>query len=130
MLEHSKAFSSFSVSNIEKAKEFYGSTLGLSIKDNEMGILELQIGGSAPVMIYPKENHQAATFTVLNFPVQSVEFTIDALIVKGVQFEHYDSEYLKTDDKGIFRGDGHMIAWFKDPDGNILSVLETNKQMG
>lgn len=124
MLEHSKAFSSFSVSDIEKAREFYSSTLGLKVKDSEMGVLELQIAGSASVMIYPKANHQAATFTVLNFPVQSVENIVDALIVKGVRFEHYDYEDLKTDDKGIFRGDGHMIAWFKDPDGNILSVLE------
>ena len=124
MLEHSKAFSSFSVNDIEKAREFYSSTLGLKVKDSEMGVLELQIAGSASVMIYPKVNHQAATFTVLNFPVQSVENIVDALIVKGVQFEHYDQEDLKTDKKGIFRGDGHMIAWFKDPDGNILSVLE------
>jgi catechol 2,3-dioxygenase-like lactoylglutathione lyase family enzyme len=124
MLEHSKAFSSFSVNDIEKAREFYSSTLGLKVKDSEMGVLELQIVGSAPVMIYPKANHQAATFTVLNFPVQSVEHTVDALVVKGVELEHYDHEDLKTDKKGIFRGDGHTIAWFKDPDGNILSVLE------
>ncbi|MFA4868845.1 MAG: VOC family protein [Pedobacter sp.] len=126
MLEHSKAFSSFSVSDIEKAKEFYSLTLGLNVKNNEMGILELQIEGSATVMIYPKANHQPATFTVLNFPVQSVELIVEALSVKGIQFEHYDYEDLKTDNKGIFRGDGHIIAWFKDPDGNILSVLETN----
>jgi catechol 2,3-dioxygenase-like lactoylglutathione lyase family enzyme len=127
MLEHSKAFSSFSVSDIEKAKEFYGSTLGLKVEDSEMGVLELHITGSVPVVIYPKPNHQAATFTVLNFPVQSVELIVDALKVKGIKFEHYNDEYIKTDKKGIFRGDGHMIAWFKDPDGNILSVLETNK---
>lgn len=126
MLEHSKAFSSFSVSDIEKAREFYSSTLGLKVKDSEMGILELHIAGSVPVMIYPKSNHQPATFTVLNFPVLSVELTVNALIVKGIQFECYDNEDLKTDKKGIFRGEGHVIAWFKDPDGNILSVLETD----
>lgn len=130
MLEHSKAFSSFSVSDIKKAKEFYSSTLGLKVKDSEMGVLELHIAGSVPVMIYPKANHQPATFTVLNFPVQSVELTVEALIVKGIQLEQYDYEDLKTDTKGIFRGDGHMIAWFKDPDGNILSVLETNSPIG
>ncbi|WP_316818046.1 VOC family protein [Pedobacter nyackensis] len=125
MLKNSKAFSTFSVDDIENAKEFYQSVLGLEVKDNEMGILELHIGGSTPVMIYPKADHLAATFTVLNFPVDSVENTVDALLEKGVQFERYTDEDFKTDDKGIFRGEGPVIAWFKDPAGNILSVLET-----
>lgn len=125
MLEESKAFSSFSVDNIEKAKHFYGSVLGLKVKDNPMGLLELHIDGSSPVMIYPKPNHQAATFTVLNFPVQYVENTVTELEKKGIHFEHYNEEDLKTDERGILRGGGPVIAWFKDPAGNILSIIET-----
>lgn len=125
MLKNSKAFSSFSVDNIEEAREFYRFTLGLDVKDGEMGILELHIAESTPVIIYPKPDHQAAEFTVLNFPVQSVENAVDALIVKGVRFEHYDYEGFKTNEKGIFVGKGPVIAWFKDPAGNILSILET-----
>ncbi|TKC57610.1 VOC family protein [Pedobacter hiemivivus] len=125
MFKKSKAFSSFSVDNLEKAKEFYGSILGLEVKDNPMGILELHIDGSSPVMVYPKPNHQAATFTVLNFPVQYVENAVTELEEKGVHFEHYDDEHLKTDEKGILRGQGPVIAWFKDPAGNILSIVET-----
>jgi catechol 2,3-dioxygenase-like lactoylglutathione lyase family enzyme len=124
MLQNSKAFSSFSVDDIEKAKDFYQSTLGLEVKDGEMGILELHVAGSTPVMVYPKPDHQAAVFTVLNFPVESVENTVDALGVKGVQFEHYTDKDFKTDEKGIFRGEGPVIAWFKDPAGNIFSILE------
>ncbi|SMD17224.1 VOC family protein [Pedobacter nyackensis] len=125
MLQNSKAFSSFSVDDIEKAREFYQLTLGMEVKDSDMGILELRIAGSTPVMIYPKVDHQAATFTVLNFPVDSVENAVGALGVKGVQFEHYTDKDFKTDEKGIFRGEGLVIAWFKDPAGNILSILET-----
>lgn len=124
MLKNSKAFSSFSVDDIEKAKEFYQSILGLEVKDNDMGILELHIAGSTPVIVYPKADHQAATFTVLNFPVRNVEDTVNALVEKGIQFEHYTDEDFKTDEKGIFRGEGPVIAWFKDPSGNILSILE------
>ncbi|WEK21412.1 MAG: VOC family protein [Candidatus Pedobacter colombiensis] len=125
MLEKSKAFSSFSVDNLEKAKEFYGSILGLKVKDNPMGVLELHIDGLSPVMIYPKPNHQAATFTVLNFPVQYVENAVSELEKKGVRFEHYNEEHLKTDERGILRDQGPVIAWFKDPAGNILSIVET-----
>lgn len=125
MLQNSKVFSSFSVDDIEKAKEFYQLILGLKVIDNEMGILELHIHGGTPVMIYPKVDHKAATFTVLNFPVESVENAVDALYVKGVEFEHYTDPDFKTDKKGIFRGEGPVIAWFKDPAGNILSILET-----
>lgn len=124
MLKNSKAFSSFSVDDIEKAKEFYQSILGLEVKDNDMGILELHIAGSTPVIVYPKADHQAATFTVLNFPVHNVEDTVNALVEKGIQFEYYTDEDFKTDEKGIFRGEGPVIAWFKDPSGNILSILE------
>lgn len=126
MLNNSKSFSSFSADDLEKVKEFYQSTLGVDVKDGSMGTLELHIGGSTPVLIYPKSNHEPASFTVLNFPVESVDQVVDELTKKGVRFEHYDYEDLKTDEKGIFRGEGPVIAWFKDPAGNILSVLETD----
>ena len=125
MLENSKAFSSFAVNDIPKAKDFYQNILGLTIEDNPMGIIELKISGSSNIMIYPKPNHEPATFTVLNFPVDNIDKTVDKLIEKGVTFEHYDQEYLKTDKKGISRGNGGPnIDWFKDPAGNIISVLE------
>ena len=124
MLKNSKAFSSFSADDLTRAKEFYQSTLGLNVQEGEMGILELHIEGSVPVMIYPKADHQPATFTVLNFPVENVEAVVDELTAKGVQFEHYDMEYIMTDEKGISRGEGPVIAWFKDPAGNILSIIE------
>ena len=124
MFKDIKAFSSFSVNDLEKAKKFYQDTLGLEVTDNN-GLLELRIAGSNPVMIYPKPNHVPATFTVLNFPVDDVEKAVDELTQKGVPFEHYDMEQLKTDEKGISRGNGGpTIAWFTDPAGNILSVLE------
>ena len=124
MLQTSKAFSSFSVKNIEEAKSFYES-IGLKTKIGEMGILELELEGSENIMLYPKDNHEPATFTVLNFPVNNIDEAVDELISKGIKFEQYDSEYLKTDEKGISRGEqGPKIAWFKDPSGNILSVLE------
>ena len=121
MLETNKAFSSFSVDDLQQAKEFYGQTLGLKVKESEEG-LELH-PGETDVFIYPKPNHKPATFTVLNFLVSDIEATVDELNNKGVQFEHYDGE-IKTDAKGIHRNGGPTIAWFKDPAGNILSVLE------
>ncbi|MES2276698.1 MAG: VOC family protein [Bacteroidota bacterium] len=128
MFKHTKAFSGFSVDDIEKAEKFYGDTLGLEITKKEMGVtlLGLKIAGNDNnIMIYPKPNHQPATYTILNFPVDDVEKAVDSLTAKGVQFEHYDSPYLKTDAKGICRGNGGpTIAWFKDPAGNILSVLD------
>jgi len=125
MLENSKAFSSFSVDDLEKAKTFYQSVLGLEVKDNPMGLIELHIQSSIPVLIYPKSNHDPASFTVLNFPVENVEEMVEDLKAKGVQFEHYDVEGLKTDEDGISRTDGHVVAWFKDPAGNILSIMKT-----
>src|ERR1700733_1206236 len=128
MLENSKAFSSFSVNDLQKAKEFYSKTLGLKVTDNPMGLIELEINGSNNIMVYPKPNHTPATFTVLNFPVDNIEKTVDELEKRGVVFEHYDMKDLKTDEKGIAwgkkEGMGPNIAWFKDPAGNILSVLE------
>lgn len=123
MLKNSKPFSSFSVDDITKAKTFYQKTLGLSVKDNPMGLIELHIEGGQPTIIYPKSNHVPATFTVLNFPVTEIEATVDGLIKKGVVFEQYEA--LQTDAKGISRSPhGPTHAWFKDPAGNILSVME------
>ena len=123
MLENSKAFSGFSVNDIEKAKEFYGRTLGVKVSQSE-DLLHLHLAGGNTVLIYSKANHEAATFTVLNFPVGDVEETVDQLTKRGVRFQVYDEPDLKTDAKGIFRGAGPVIAWFKDPAGNILSVIE------
>ncbi|HEU4487777.1 MAG TPA: VOC family protein [Actinomycetota bacterium] len=120
------AFSGYSVDDIPKAKEFYGSTLGLEVSEiPESGLLQMEIANNGKVLIYPKDNHQPATFTVLNFPVDDVEEVVDELTKRGVQFEHYEGE-IKTDAKGIARNGGPMIAWFKDPAGNILSVLEVD----
>jgi predicted enzyme related to lactoylglutathione lyase len=122
MLKDSKAFSGFSVDDIQKAKEFYGLTLGLEVSQAH-GLLELHLAGGTTVLIYPKPNHAPATFTILNFPVDNIEEAVDKLTKTGVRFERYEGN-LKTDEKGIFRGGGPLIAWFKDPAGNILSVLE------
>ena len=124
MLKESKAFSGFSVDDTDKAKEFYGQTLGLMVTDSEEDTLELHLGSGARVLIYPKPNHTPATFTILNFPVANVEKAVDELTKRGVRFETYDLPGLKTDQRGVFRGGGPTIAWFKDPAGNILSVLE------
>jgi predicted enzyme related to lactoylglutathione lyase len=123
MLADSKAFSGFSVKDIEKAKEFYGKTLGLEVSESN-GLLTLHLAGGSNVLIYPKPNHTPATFTVLNFPVNDVDQMVDKLTKRGVQFEIYDLPDIKTDEKGIMRGRGPTIAWFKDPAGNILSVLD------
>lgn len=124
MFKDTRAFSGFSVRDLDVAKDFYGNTLGLEVVDLD-GLLELRISGGGSILIYPKPNHTPATFTVLNFPVPSVEEAVDDLTAKGVSFEIYDEPDLKTDEKGIARGGGGpTIAWFRDPAGNILSVLE------
>ena len=123
MLEKAKAFTTFSVKDLQKAKEFYGQTLGLKVVERAEG-LELHLAGNAKVFIYPKPNHAPASFTVLNFPVDDVDSTVSELKNRGIHFEHYNQKDLKTDEKGIHRGPGPTIAWFKDPAGNILSVLE------
>ena len=124
MFKNTKAFSSFSVDDMQKAKEFYGQTLGLDVSEQEEG-LRLRIAGGGEVFIYPKSNHQPATFTVLNFPVDNIEQAVGQLTKRGVQFEHYDDAGIKTDEKGIHSGPpGPNLAWFKDPAGNTLSVLE------
>lgn len=124
MLQKSEAFSGYSVDDIKKAKDFYENVLGLKVKDNPMGLIELHFSNGHGVIIYPKPNHEPATFTVLNFPVENIENAVDVLTEKGVKFILY-KEPIKTDSKGICRSDeGPNIAWFKDPAGNILSVLE------
>ena len=127
MLNSSQAFSSFSIDDLDRAREFYGQTLGVGVKEHpEMGgFLELLLGGGTKVTLYVKGDHQPATFTVLNFPVKNVEETVSELKRRGVRFEHYDSPEIKTGEDGIARGDGNgpTIAWFKDPAGNVISVL-------
>jgi catechol 2,3-dioxygenase-like lactoylglutathione lyase family enzyme len=122
VLRESPAFCGFSVNDLRNAKDFYGGTLGLDVRE-ENGMLHLRLSTGANVLLYPKSNHQPATFTVLNFPVKDVERTVDDLTALGVRFQRYDGE-IQTDAKGIHRGRGPVIAWFQDPAGNILSVLE------
>lgn len=130
MFKDSNAFSSFSVDDSEKALQFYGETLGLDISPAEgmedFGVLELHILNGLNVVIYPKPDHQPATFTVLNFPVENIDEVVDELKSRGVEFEHYDDEAYNMDEKRISRSTGKQpdIAWFKDPAGNILSVLQ------
>jgi catechol 2,3-dioxygenase-like lactoylglutathione lyase family enzyme len=126
MLKESNAFSGFSVNDIQKAKDFYGRTLGLQVSESH-GLLTLQLAGGNTVLIYPKVNHAPATFTVLNFPVENVDESVDELAKRGVRFEIYDESDIKTDEKGIMRGNGPTIAWFKDPAGNVLSVIEETR---
>jgi catechol 2,3-dioxygenase-like lactoylglutathione lyase family enzyme len=122
--KEAEAFSSFSVNDIKQAKEFYGQTLGIKVSESPEG-LELQTHGGK-VFLYPKPNHTPASFTVLNFRVDDIERAVDELEALGVRLEHYDLPDIKTDKRGIFRGEpGPQIAWFKDPAGNILSVLES-----
>lgn len=123
MFRHTRAFSGFSVDDIEKARDFYGETLGVESADGGMGTLMLHVAGGTRILIYPKPDHVPATFTILNFPVPDVEQAVDRLTERGVAFEQYQGD-LKTDERGIFRGGGPLIAWFRDPAGNILSVIE------
>ena len=122
MFQSTHAFSGFSVNDLAKAKEFYGDTLGMKVSE-EHGMLYLELAGGAHVLVYPKENHEPATFTILNFPVADVDKAVDELTAKGVTFERYEG--MEQDAKGIARGgQGPAIAWFTDPAGNVLSVLE------
>lgn len=124
MLSSSKAFSSFSVKDLKAAEKFYSETLGLKVsEDKKMEILTLHFHGGSEAIIYPKPEHQPAVFTILNFPVKNIEEVVDNLLAHGVPCEQYGGE-IKTNDKGIFQYDGMKIAWFKDPSGNILSILE------
>ena len=123
MLAKTNAFSGFSTDDLEAAKKFYVETLGLEFNDEDG--LTLELGGGGKVFIYPKRDHEPATFTVLNFPVDEIEAAVDALSERGVEFEYYEGTELETDEKGIFRGAGPLIAWFKDPAGNVLSVIQS-----
>ena len=122
LFKQAKAFSSFSVNDLQQAKKFYGETLGLDVSEISEG-LQLNANGTT-TFLYPKPNHTPASFTVLNFHVNDIEAAVAELRTLGIQLEHYDLPDMKTDEKGIFRGPGPQIAWFKDPAGNILSVLE------
>lgn len=121
MFTNAPAFSGFSAPDLDQIKEFYGTTLGLDIEERN-GMVELKLGSGASVLVYPKENHEPAVFTILNFPVADVDKAVDELTAKGVSFEKYEG--FPQDEKGIMRGHGPDIAWFKDPAGNILSVLK------
>ncbi|MEO8286014.1 MAG: VOC family protein [Chloroflexota bacterium] len=124
MFKDTQAFSGFSVDDVQKAKEFYGQTLGLEVSEQN-GMLMLHIAGGTRILVYPKPNHTPASFTILNFPVANVEETVDELTRRGVRFEIYNGEGgIQTDEKGIVRGGGPVIAWFTDPAGNVMSVLE------
>jgi catechol 2,3-dioxygenase-like lactoylglutathione lyase family enzyme len=123
MFKNTPAFSGFSTDDLQKAREFYGQTLGLDVSEAN-GLLQLHLAGGTNVLVYPKPNHIPATFTILNFPVENIEQAVDELTRRGVRFESYNQGDLVTDAKGISRAGGPLIAWFKDPAGNILSVIE------
>ena len=121
MLGESKAFSGFAVGDIEAARRFYADTLGLKVTE-ENGMLTLHLAGERPTLVYPKEDHEPATYTILNFPVDDIDAAVDALMEKGVAFELYEGA--PQDAKGIVREYGPPIAWFRDPAGNVLSVIK------
>jgi catechol 2,3-dioxygenase-like lactoylglutathione lyase family enzyme len=120
MLADSKAFSGFAVPDLEQARRFYGDTLGLRVEEQN-GSLTLHLAGGRDVLVYVKPDHTPATYTILNFPVDDIEATVDGLAERGVRFERYDG--FEQDERGILRGGGPPIAWFTDPAGNILSVI-------
>jgi predicted enzyme related to lactoylglutathione lyase len=123
MFGTTKAFSGFAVDDLAAAKKFYGETLGINVSEEENGLLTLHIAGDRDILVYPKPDHAPASFTILNFPVDDVDQAVDELTRRGVQFERYEG--FEQDDKGIARGPGGPpVAWFTDPAGNILSVLE------
>jgi catechol 2,3-dioxygenase-like lactoylglutathione lyase family enzyme len=121
MFQDTRAFSGFAVDDTEKAKQFYAETLGVRVSE-ENGLLRLHISGGTEIIVYPKPDHTPATFTILNFPVDNIDRAVDALTQRGVRFERYEG--IEQDEKGIARGMGPSIAWFTDPAGNILSVLQ------
>ena len=123
MFANTPAFSGFAVDDLDAARSFYGETLGLQVTDEEMGILTLHLAGDRPTMIYPKPDFTPATYTILNFQVDDVDAAVDELTARGVEFERYEG--FDQDERGNARGNGPDIAWFKDPAGNILSVLKT-----
>jgi catechol 2,3-dioxygenase-like lactoylglutathione lyase family enzyme len=124
MLGESKAYSGIAVDDLDRAREFYGETLGLEMEilDEQYGLMTLHLAGDRPTLVYAKDDLSPANYTVLNFPVDDVEAAVDRLAERGVQFERYEG--MDQDEKGIHRGGGPLVAWFKDPAGNILSVIE------
>jgi predicted enzyme related to lactoylglutathione lyase len=118
---NTKAFSGFAVDDLEKAKQFYGETLGVKVTE-EHDLLTLHLAGDRATLIYPKPDFIPATYTILNFPVDDIDAAVDGLVERGVEFERYDG--MPQDERGIMREGGPFIAWFKDPAGNILSVLQ------
>lgn len=124
MFEHAKPFSGFSVDDLETARKFYEETLELEVADAPMDQLEIKLDDDTRVFVYEKPNHEPATFTILNFPVDDVDSAVDELKDRGVKFEVYKDGDIATDDKGVHRTGGPKIAWFRDPAGNFLSILE------
>ena len=124
MFADTPSFSSFAVDDLDKAREFYSDTLGLKVSDGPMGVLSLDLSGGRSILVYPKPDFTPATYTVLNFDVGDVDDAVDGLTDRGVRFERYEG--FDQDAKGIARGEGPLIAWFKDPAGNILAVLQTS----
>jgi catechol 2,3-dioxygenase-like lactoylglutathione lyase family enzyme len=121
MLEKTRAFSGFAVDDVAKAEEFYGKTLGIKTS-HDHGMLTLHLAGDRDTLVYPKPHHTPASYTILNFPVDDIDTAVDTLAARGVRFERYAE--MPQDEKGIMRGEGPQIAWFKDPAGNILSVIQ------
>ena len=129
MIDPTQAFHGFAVPDIDAARAFYTDVLGIEVTE-ESGMLQLHVGGGTPTLVYPKPDHQPATYTVLNFPVPDVEAAVDDLTARGVGFERYQGTPVETDEKGVFRGGGPLIAWFTDPAGNVMSVIETESSPG
>ncbi len=123
MFAETKAFSGFAVDDVGSAREFYGETLGIRTSE-ENGLLTLHLAGERDTLVYPKPGHKPADYTILNFPVADIESSVDVLAARGVSFERYDG--FDQDGKGIFRGGGPLIAWFTDPAGNVLSILQVS----
>jgi len=121
MFTNTKAFSGFAVDDVDKAREFYSQTLGLEVSE-EHGLLTLHIADDRPTLVYPRPNHTPAEYTILNFPVDDIEQAVDDLTARGVRFERYEG--FDQDERGINVGEGPPIAWFKDPAGNVLSVIK------
>ena len=122
MLANTPAFSGFAVPDIDAARDFYANTLGLEVTTEEMGVLTLQLAGDRPTMIYPKPDFTPATYTILNFQVEDIDAAVDELTSRGIAFERYEG--FPQDEKGVMRGNGPDIAWFKDPAGNILAIIQ------
>ena len=123
MFNETKAFSGFAVPDIDAAREFYAETLGIEVSE-ENGMLTLHLGGDRPTLVYPKPGHTPADYTILNFPVDDIDQAVEDLTARGVRFERYEG--FDQDERGIMRAEGPPIAWFKDPAGNVLSVIKVD----